>query len=345
MKHNLEYNSNLENQESELVGFQEQIAEIFKERFPEAYEQTISQREELRENVEEREEIIEDMSISDMIEQYEGEAENIIEVNEKSVAVSVESHFMEDRLPDEYGYSGGAARALLLRNLDIDSQAEPRDIDIIRFSEEEPVEGKDIDLAREYMPKDFEFGDGVRPFAGENEYFKTRDLTVNQVYATDDKVVATKKAIKDNIRHILRVTDHEKNNFGGVGPKMMSKMIRFYADRIEKYGQAELADTDENDFENYFINPFWLAVQLDRAYENGSETAMRYIKELKTKNQIPEEITTIGEAANYLLDLMRDSDTFYFRCVDKEEGQFELEEEWREYEKYPKHLGMGKGNI
>lgn len=318
------------------------LAQKLKELYPEICKQTEQEREQLREDVEEREEIVDEMDIETFLEEYGCNLEYVEEIKDDLVVVTIDSHFYDesDQLPEGYGYSGGAARALLLRSLGIDPQAEPRDVDVIRFADEEPEVGQDRELARKHMPKDFEDGHGVRKV--DENYFETRDLTVNQVYACDDQaeIVATKQAIKDNVRHILRVTEYEKEQYGGVGPKMLSKMIRFYVERIDKYGEAEIEDLDEKELEEYFINPFWLAVQLERAEENSSRHAMNYIKELRKRGQIPDEYSTIGEAASYLLDLLRDDD-FYFRSVDPSEGQFQLEEKWKEYESIPAQEGMG----
>lgn len=326
------------------------IAEIFKKEYPKAYQRTVEEMDQLKQELEEREQIVDEMDIEEAVKAYGYSTENIEKIEGSKVVISVENHFMEDRLPKEYGYSGGAARALLLRNLKVNHSAEPRDIDLIRFSisdedlEDNPeLAKKDAQLARKYMPKDFEDGYGPKEFEGEKEYLNTRDLTINQVYATDEQVVATEQCIKDNIRHILRVTEYEKEEFGGVSPKMQSKMIRFYAKRIEKYNKAELADLEDQKLEEYFIKPFWLAVQLDRAYEESEKYALKYIEKLKKHDQIPSDVDTIQEAAEHLLDLMRDN--FYFRCIDlseEDKDQFELEEKWKDYEKLPSHQGMGK---
>ncbi|MFH1632265.1 MAG: hypothetical protein ABIA47_04615 [bacterium] len=46
-------------------------------------------------------------------------------------------------MPAGYGYEGGAARSLLMRALEIDLTYTPRDLDIIRLSDEEPSPGAD----------------------------------------------------------------------------------------------------------------------------------------------------------------------------------------------------------
>jgi hypothetical protein len=327
------------------------LAQKLKELYPEICKQTEQEREQLREDVEEREEIVDEMDIETFLEEYGCNLEHVEEIKDDLVVVTIDSHFYHeaDQLPDGYGYSGGAARALLLRSLGIDNQAEPRDVDVIRFADEEPEVGQDRELARKHMPKDFEDGHGVRKV--DENYFETRDLTVNQVYACDDQaeIVATKQAVKDNVRHILRVTDYEKEQYGGLGPKMLSKMIRFYVERANKYGEAKIDDLDEQKMEKlrgegskrqYYINPFWLAVQLDRAYEVDKEYAQKFTKELKKINQLPDRLQNLDEVTDYLSDLIV---SFCFRSIDKEEidsKNFELEEEWKQYESISTQEGM-----
>jgi len=166
----------------------------------------------------------------------------------------------------------------------------------------------------------------------------TRDLTLNQVLATDDELQMTEACLLDTFRRIFRPTKHELGKFPGrsrtgIGPKMMAKMIRFYADSIEKYDRAELVGLDDWLVEPSFISPFWLAVHLDRAFENGYQSAMAYVRELKKLDQIPDEIDTPEEAAVYLVDLM-DDESFYYRNAPID--QYKKEDELIDFDEYDK---------
>jgi len=236
---------------------------------------------------------------------------------------------------------GGAARALLLRSLKIDPAYIPRDIDLVRISKKEIYEGADADLAKRYMSEDFEFGTGVEVILNEDEYFSTRDLTINEALATDDRVVTTKQCLVDNVRHILRPSNYEKNR--GSSCKMLAKIIRFYVESIHRYDDAAVEEVEGWDFEKSFISPFWLASQLDKAYDVNRMVAIEYFNRLKILKQIPSEIESPEEAAEYLSELL--SHSFYYRHAPVE--QFRLERQWtdsdEQYEHLPKKMGHGKG--
>jgi hypothetical protein len=202
----------------------------------------------------------------------------------------------------------------------------PRDVDIVRFSEMQPFRDADQLLARKYMPDDYAFGDGVERIFDRDQYFAERDFTINEVLATDTTIVATKECILDTIRHIIRLTDYEQSRFSGLaGDKMLAKALRFYAEGIHRYGDSEVEGIGDWQLEKYFINPFWLAVQLDRAYEHNPRVAQNFVDTLRTNNQLPSDITTIEEAARYILYLMGE-DSFYYRFAPV--AQFEREDDW-----------------
>ncbi len=100
------------------------------------------------------------------------------------------------------------------------------------------------------------------------QYFSTRDLTINQVMATDEEIFVTRMALLDTVRHILRPTPYEKAKFNGaVGEKILAKIIRLYSEMIHKYDEAAIEDVDSYQLEEAFTNPFFLALQLDKAAE------------------------------------------------------------------------------
>jgi hypothetical protein len=109
---------------------------------------------------------------------------------------------------------------------------------------------------------------------------------------------------------------------------MLAKALRLYTENIHKYGNAKLENIDDYKLENYFIAPFWLAVNLDRAYQRGKIFAQEYIDELISRGQLPNYIINPEIAANYLLDLMYDSTNFYYRYAPQK--QFEIEDKLAE---------------
>jgi len=284
-------------------------------------------------------ESLEVMKASEVAEIYGFDVSELKEREDGYYELPVEDHFMKDRLPDGYGYKGGAARSLLERNLDINEESDPRDIDLIRLAAEEPEPGMDDELSMEYMPDDFEHGYGVENVSDIDTYMNSRDLTINELFATDKKVVATEDCIKDSVRRVLRVTDYEREKWGGTGPAMLAKIVRFYAESILDTGMAKFED--ENRLSRAFIAPFYIALNLDKAMDKGPEYAKEYVLRMRDNDHLPHEVRDVEGAVDHLNELLQ-GDRFYFRNAPEE--QFELEEELKEYENLPKHLGMGRGH-
>ncbi|MBU1901746.1 hypothetical protein KKG82_05265, partial [Patescibacteria group bacterium] len=250
------------------------------------------------------------------------------QIDEWSYRLPVTEHFMEKRLPEGYGYKGGAARSLLLRNLGIDPTSLPRDIDIVRLTEDEPEPGMDNELAQEYMPDDFKQGDGVEVLENIGEYLNTRDLTMNELYATDEYVVATDACLRDIIRGIVRQSDYEyKQYHDQIGPKMLAKMLRFYAEALSRGMELTLDDDAEQTIEEYGIRVFWLALNLDKAAEIGAKVAEQYVKELQQRKLIPANLEDVQDVADWLYQQMGPGN-FYFRYAPA--SVYEAEDDWVE---------------
>ncbi len=249
------------------------------------------------------------------------------------------------KLPEGYGFKGGAARNVLRESLGLRNN-EPRDYDLIRVTEREAYEGADYELAHAYMEKDFEFGDGVEFLFDRERYFATRDFTINEVYVLNNKVFATEQCIRDTLRGIIRATDYEMDTddpFGsGLGPKIKSKALRLHAEHLYTIGVSNIYNADRQEIEGSFINPFWLAVQLDRAFERSVLIANRFTELLKKMKIIPDDIKDAMNLVGYLeREIDRD---FYFRSVpaatyvledaysERENlGEVDAAEYWEEY--------------
>jgi hypothetical protein len=284
-----------------------------------------------RGNQKEVEYLISQRKLAWLLHQYGVKGLEIEQREDGSVAIPVKEHFMSDRLPEGYGYKGGAARALLLRNLGIDPDAKPRDIDLIRLVDTEPERGLDAAMARKYMPEDYEQDHGVELLR--SNYFNTRDFTINEVYATDYEVIATRACLLDTIRHILRVTDYEKEIFGKIGPKMMTKLLRFYCESIIKFEQTDFGENEKEAIKELYdypnISSFWIALQLDKAYEISKDVAEKFVQECIKIGLLPNDIRSAADAADYLLEDIYD---FGFRHAPV--GQWRMEELWLEEEKW-----------
>ena len=322
--------------------FRNQLSAYLQEHFPDFIEQKAEDYGELEKKAAAREEVIADQTI-EVLDSFGIETAKIERVSEEIYKVNVENHFSSERLPAGYAYKGGAARALLLRNLEIDSNSVPRDIDIVRISPEEPFPKADQVVAKTFMPDDFQHGFGVEVKVDQDIYFKTRDFTLNEVLATDKEIFATKACLLDTVRHIIRLTEYERARDDQNSNKLLAKALRFYSEAIHHWGDATLADRVGMGLEQSFISPFWLALQLDRAYEHSSEEAERYTLELVHHNQLPLDISNAIEATRYLANLMT-HENFHYRFAPTE--QYEMEDIWADecakYDLLPSFRGFGK---
>jgi hypothetical protein len=225
------------------------------------------------------------------------------------------------QLPKAYGFKGGVARSILRESLGL-KVVPPRDVDIIRL-DPEPYDGSDDDVAKEYMSQDFEFGDGVEFVEDSDSYLSTRDFTINEVYVHGSKIIATEQCVKDTIRNIIRITEREKTLYSGdgIGPKMKAKILRFHAEQMHAIGVSSIPEDISNEIERSFINPFWLCVQLDRAFERGVAVADKFTSLLIDNKIIPDDIKSGTDLGDYLLSKVYD-----FRFRNAPHLQYNIEE-------------------
>lgn len=273
---------------------------------------------------------------------YTKESENyLMEV----YRLSVKGHFSEERLPDGYAYKGGAARVLLERALGLDYTNTPRDLDIIRTDVHEPYEGADDEVSKTFMPEDFEHGHGVEVITDVQNYLASRDFTINEVMATDTEIFVTRQGLLDTARHIIRITEYEReadDNDGVPHQKQLAKAVRMYTEAIVRYGEADRIGVDDWVYERGFIHPFYLALHLDKAYSRSSKIADAFVEELIRLEQIPDDITNAEAAMTYINNLLWRK-PFHFRHIP--DDVYQLENRWLDsfrdkYEHMPKTSGM-----
>lgn len=286
------------------------LAEVLHKQYPEAAEQNILEREEVKRNVDARESVLEQKELDEIFASYGVTAEVHFDPKKNCYRIPVSSHFGTEQVPEGYAYKGGAARALLLRTMGIDQNSSPRDIDVVRLLEKEPYPNADTEIAAKFMPDDFQTGYGVEPLESLKKYFDTRDFTCNEILATNSEIFTTETALLDTLRRIIRITPYQKSvniKNENAEDKILAKTLRFYAESVQHADPAFLGDDEEYALEQYFISPFWLAVQLDRAYEQGERVAEEYVRQLIDHKKIPETVSTPAEAAEYLLKIMEKS--------------------------------------
>ena len=305
--------------------FQEQLLAAWKKLHPEGFDIVVEEQERLRKSVTERERVINDTEVITLLKEYGIALENLelCKTPEGRFELKIKDHFHEERLPPGYAYKGGAARALLLRNLRIDPKARPRDIDIVRLVEKESSSGTDDELAQRFMSDDYATGHGVEHVDDVAQYFATRDFTFNELLATDSDITMTRGALLDTLRHIVRLSDYEAT-FDESDEKLFAKAIRLYAESIYRYGYAEFS-WDGWKFEHYGVSLFWMMLHLDRAYERGTHVADQFVLELAEKNLIPSEVQTAEQARELFAASIRNPQQFYYRYAPSK--QFQIEEE------------------
>ena len=221
------------------------------------------------------------------------------------------------RLPEGYGYKGGAARTILEYALGLPISP-PRDLDIVFVGESEDVTLSD-DLAEKYMPDDFENGYGVEPL--EEDYFGTRDFTLNEVLYDGGKIICTRKCLTDLLRNIIRFTDYEKHESYTpdrefyIYPKLLAKAVRMVALARTRGHQRARITREIGPLRGWGIDDFHLALHLDRAMEQGPEVAKAYMDIMHKNGIIPSEIQSVNDFFKYLMT----KTDFIFRCAPPQE--------------------------
>ncbi len=222
------------------------------------------------------------------------------------------SHTYLRKLPDGYGYIGGAARATLSRLLGIDMSAKPRDIDIVRVLNKD-VFGLDSEMSEKYSSEDYAYGHGVQNL--KENYFETCDFTLNEALVYGDWVYLTKDCLLDTVRRVLRFTEYEKRNTNEYGDveihqKLLAKAIRLASEEVVRGRNLEIKDKEV--FQLGGISPFYIALHLDRAFSRGTNVAIEYVRQLVSLEQLPDSITDPIKAVDYLLEAMEKPYVFQY---------------------------------
>lgn len=191
-------------------------------------------------------------------------------------------------LPAGYAYMGGAARAVALAV--ITGETSPiRDLDIVAVSDLDPDMSQAPELAESLMPDDYAYGNGIHSETID-QYFSSRDLTVNEVLVVDGNLILSKSAESDLRDKVIRPTGYEEGAYHGrVGPKMTIKMLLLEQVFQQTYGEGSIADgsIDVSD-----IDDFYIALGLNKALEYGREIALGFVKSLHDCRIIGEDSPT-----------------------------------------------------
>lgn len=297
---------------------------------PELVDAVVFEQRTLWEELEAREWAIHEIGLQELLSLH-GINTVIVESEDRDYysMVVADTSFLPEQLPSKYAYKGGVARVALQRALGLTKSETPRDIDLVRLGASGYGSEEDAKLAKRLMHDDYATGYGVERVSSLEDYFSNRDFTVNEVIVADGIIFATREAILDTIRHIVRLTSYEKKRYDGRDSSLnLAKLLRHMVRGVRQFG--EWSDTDGDSqmiVEKTFFPPFSIAVHLDRAMEVSQGTAQDYVDSLRSYRKIPDELRTVTEVYEYLKTSLSDSN-FHFRYAP--ESQFELEDELAE---------------
>lgn len=233
-----------------------------------------------------------------------------------------------------YGVMWSWAREQLEYELGLVSSFEVlRDYDIIRITENEPFEWCDDSLAQMYMPDDFKHGNWVREI--NEDYFSTRDLTINEVYYHNGKLYFTKECYDDLVASKIRLTwDTYSEYYGNHDFKNIIKALRLYIERKEQFPDSEIIFMNEGQLNDNYCNLFWIALNLDKAH--FSWVSDKFLKLLQEIWYLPADLENPKEARRYIMESwdISDFNFKYFEYDSELVGEIiELLDDY-EYEEY-----------
>lgn len=256
-----------------------------------------------------------DRAVADIVKKYEEKFNSILsrygcdvqveKIGNGLFRIPIPHEYVVKKLPEGYGYTGGTARVALLRSLGIDEHTTPRDTDLVRVLDKD-VLGMDSVLAIQFSEEDYSHGKGIQQLT--ENYFKTRDFTINEVLAYGGFVYATKQCLLDTVRGILRFTEFEDGykdeELNEIEPsdKILAKAVRLASEEVCNGKRFEIHDKRYYKFEN--IRPFHIALHLNRAFSRGIDVAQRYVDELISLGALSDETRDPLKVAEYLVEWM-----------------------------------------
>lgn len=212
-------------------------------------------------------------------------------------------HEFLKELPSGVVVMGGFARSVAREILTGDR--EPiRDIDLVNITTKDGESKNSEDtldvLSEKFMPDDYAFGHGIQNDTLEN-YFNTRDFTINQTLVMDGKLIISDFAENDLINNIIRPTYYElpdRDEDLSSRLYMKSLMMKTVLGTISQNKKPELADIWIDDSNIY---PFDIALNLNKAMGRGAETAVGFVNELVEQKILSEDfLEKPKETATYL---------------------------------------------
>jgi len=200
------------------------------------------------------------------------------------------------KLPDGVAIMGGTARSVARRI--ITGDVEPvRDLDLVYVPELGDADAKltdeDLDeLSKEYMPDDYMYGHGIQTEKLEN-YFSTRDFTLNQCLVCQNKLMVTRAAYDDLQENIIRPSyDTQPNTETPISERLFLKALMLKAVLtsvtssylvLEEFGLGwidEKIEEEAYEGEDLRLGVFDIALTMNKAMSRGAEVAREFVETL-----------------------------------------------------------------
>ena len=113
---------------------------------------------------------------------------------------------------------------------------------------------------------------------------QTRDFVMNEILVHGEYIYATPDALSDLYNKIIRPTEYVKESWYNyeldtrhTPPKLIMKALRMELEFAHYYGEAEIQDIAEWEFSTDAVPAFYIALQLERAFENGDKIANDFL--------------------------------------------------------------------
>lgn len=206
-----------------------------------------------------------------------------IDIDVHDVPESILQEFDLHELPRSIGIIGGAARAVALRLL-TGENSPIRDIDLLALDELGIIpEDQRLDLSRVYMPDDTAYGHPMAREESISRYFRTRDLTINEIIVVDGALILTAAAKQALTKKMIVPTQYETYWGNSIGPKITIKALLMSAVFEIEFGGSEI---DATLCDN--VDDFYIALGFNKAFQYGQEVAVRFVELLCSKGYVEE---------------------------------------------------------
>ena len=217
-----------------------------------------------------------------------------------------------EKLPSGIAIMGGVARSVAREILT--GEKEPiRDIDLVEITDNEDESTVDPELLDEltqtYMPDDYAFGHGIGLDTLE-DYFSTRDFTINECLIKDGKLLVSELAENDFKENIIRPTYYEAPYDGDkLSGRLFLKAILMQTVISQISESIPLLEDVHVNFQ--YIGDFDTAVFLNKAMSRGVETAVKFTENLAEWGVVYPEFA--GRPMALAKDLLTNAYNFKFR--------------------------------